>query len=307
MKNEWKIRFGAENLKGREVPLGRCFSWNSAQGSIPAAYISEKGILLDICMEYDRESYRAYLNRFRDLFDREGKINNQRMLRFQQEDPMDCYFRTELLINGNGLKHYEGHGMRWVPKALEPIISDEVDMQPVMERYGLAKDKVWQFRREAFQWESEADPLEGQWELLLRQWPQMHLAQTFELPQTGQQATVKNPLTGMEHRITVTDIQRKRIQKFRKEHFAFPENCLVMAYTLEPELPAKNFFLRDTAESDPPRETETDSAVTCLTSDDSRPEGRYAVSSLHFDPVETVTWQAVFRAKTTEDIRITLR
>lgn len=313
MKNEWKIRFEKDDPKGREMIIGKQFRWNCVQGHIPAAYLCDEGLILDICMEYDREIYSSYLDCYRQIFGRQkngGKINRNQLTQFQQDDPMDCFFQTELLVNGKKLRHYEGHGMRWVPKDLEPIISDDLDMQPVMEHYRLAQDKVWQFRREAYLWDEPKDQKLEDWELRLIQWPQMHVSQTFNMPKIGDRVTVSNPLTGCEHLITVTEIQQKKVRKLHHDNLIFPENCIIMEYTLEPEVPQNMFFLRDTAEPDEPVQKENGSviggAVTVLASDSSRPEGRYAVSSLHFQPVENVTWQAVFRVKTVDDMVLKL-
>lgn len=312
-KNEWNARFEENSPDGREVPVGKSFQWSGCTFHVPSVYICDEGLIIDFCIKSDREEYRAFLEKWRYLFDREkggGKPTQRERQQFEYDNPLDRMFKTAAWVNGKILKYKGGYGMQWVPNDLIPIMRDEIDIKPFMEHYGLDPDQVWQFRRDRYYWDEEDAQELKSLELKLSQRPRMHPSTEFPTPKAGESVTIVNPLNGAEHVLTVTDIRQEKIQRFQHEDLLFPENCTVMSYTLEPELPKDVFFVTDTAESDQPKRIGNRNthggAISVIVSNREQSECRYTASSMHFEPVGEVTWQAQFRAKTVEDIKVNI-
>lgn len=312
-KTEWNSKFESNSRDGREVSIGKKFYWNGCTFHVPAVYLCDEGLIVDLCIQADREQYRAFLDRWRELFEREkakGKISPREYVRFESENPLDRMFETAVKVNGKTLRYKGGNGMQWIPNELLPIMRDEINIKPFMVHYGLSEDQVWQFRRDLFFWEDTGVPEMESLELTLSQRPKMYPSTEFPTPGAGEQISIVNPLNGTNHILTVTEIHPEQIKRFQQEDLLFPEHCLVMSYTLEPELPKDVFFLTDTEEPDQPKRIGSKSvigaAIGVIVSNKEKPEGHYAASSLRFEPVENVIWQAQFRAKTVQDLNIPL-
>lgn len=312
-KTEWNSRFEPDSCDGREVVVGKSFPWNGCICHVPAVYLCDEGLIVDFCIQAEREKYRAFLAKWRDLFERErngGKIPAKDIARFEAENPLDRMFETSVRVNGKPLRYKGGNGMQWIPKDLIPIMCDEIDIRPFMLHYGLAEDQVWQFRRDLYFWDAEGAPELKTLEVTLSQRPKMHPSTEFAMPKVGECISIQNPLDGGTHILMVTEVRQEQIRHFIQEDLLFPEHCHVIGYSLEPELPKEVFFLADTAEPDQPKRIGSKSvigaAIGAIVSSHEKPEGRYAASSMHFEPVKDVIWQAQFRAKTVRDLTLTL-
>lgn len=310
---EWNAKFERDSCDGREVTVGKCFQWGGCTFHVPSVYICDEGLIIDFCIKADREEYCTFLEKWRHLFDREkggGKPTKREWRQFEYDNPLDRMFETAVWVNGRQLKYKGGYGMQWIPDDLIPIMRDEIDIKPFMEHYGLDPDQVWEFRRDSYYWDEEGSPELETLDLKLSQRPRVYPGTEFPTPKAGESVTIADPLNGAEHVLTVTEIRSEKIQRFRHENLLFPECCIVMCYTLEPELPKDVFFLEDTAESDQPKQMGNKpahgSAIGIIVSNREKPEGRYTVSSMHFEPVEKVTWQAGFRYKTEADMTVIL-
>lgn len=312
-KTEWNCSFEPDSCNGREVPIGKEFQWNGCTFLVPAVYVCEEGLIVDFCIQTDREQYRVFLEKWRDLFEQEksgGRIPAKEIARFEAENPLDRMFETSVRVNGKPLRYKGGNGMQWIPRDLIPIMCDEIDIKPFMVHYGLSEDQVWQFRRDLYFWDEEGVPEWKTLEVTLSQRPKMHPSTEFAMPEVGAYVSIRNPLDGGTHILTVTEVRQEQIRHFIQEDLLFPEHCQVMGYTLEPEIPKEVFFLADTAEPDQPKRVGSKSvigaAIGVIVSNREKPEGRYASSSMHFEPVKDVIWQAQFRAKTVPDLTVTL-
>lgn len=312
MELEWNAKFDKAGREGREVPIGKEFYWDGCRCTVPAAYVCDEGLILDWYMEIDRETYRAFLEKWRHLFEREGQEGmptRQEWREFHRENPAENYAQNTVYVNGRKLKYECGTGYFWVPESLRPIMCDRIDSKPFMTRYGLDAEAVWQCWREKFRWDEAGAPELESLDLELRQmFRDAFPSTTFQTPKAGEQVTIFNPVTGCEHIVTVLDVRQEKRQLFRQEGMRFPEHCTVMTYTLKPEVPKDAFYLGDTVDSDRPIQTGEGKRgdVTAVASNCKKPKSRWAVSAMHFAPVENVTWQAVFRAKSCEDITVRL-
>ncbi len=307
----WSVNFKKDGPPGRDVSVDKRFFWNGCSFWIPAVYICDEGIVLDICVEADREAVAVFLEKWRYLFEKErqGKAPNRREYQqFRQENPLDEDFWPALSWNGISLQYEGGSGSRWIPPELYPIFANDVDAPGFMEQYHLSPDRVWQFRRDRFCW-AEADSRELQTlTLTLSQRPKTYYGLEFTPKETGEQIRIPNPLDGSECVLTVLGLNREKVPASHGEGLLFPEHCVSIWYSLEPELPREVFSLADVQDSDQPKRIGDSKiiggAYGVIVRDQEHPEAHLDVSSVHFEPVESVTWQAQFRAKMVEDLTV---
>ena len=107
----------------------------------------------------------------------------------------------------------------------------------------------------------------------------------------------------------------------------YPNHYHMMTYTLEPEIPVRNFMLQDCVPSDEPRirkvhfsnQAEINGAAACIGiiggsdgptavifthGEPFKPHA--ACSSLRFEPIQEVEWQVTFREKLLPDLDVEL-
>lgn len=313
MKNEWNARFEKDGADGREVLIGKTFRWGLMDILVPSVYVCEEGLIVDLCMEVDRETERIFLDKWRPLFEQEtrGQMpTNREWRQFERENPLDRLFSVAVSVNGANLQHKRGNGMQWIPKDLIPIMCDEIDIKPFMLHYGLSPERVWQFRREMFLWEESGAPELRSLEPRLRQMLQECPGPAFSMPGIGEQVTIENPVNGGIHTLTVTDIRKESVpipQQFAQ--YEMPSEVTVMAFELEPNLKREFFHLADTREQDQARNKDGSpyhGGCVGMMLRIPKDGTHAAASSMRFTAPDTVEWEPVFRTKTLDDITVTL-
>ena len=149
--------------------------------------------------------------------------------------------------------------------------------------------------------------------------------QHFTAPAVGESITLTHPLTGEAYTLTVHELEQQELPEyaFRDPDMEYPKHLLAMRYSLEPDITGRGFMVQDCADGDKPRRkahsTEEASVLaaaigiiggadgpTAVLVGAHIPKSHTACSSLHFEPVEEVEWQGVFRGKLMEDLDVCL-
>ena len=137
-----------------------------------------------------------------------------------------------------------------------------------------------------------------------------------------------HPRSGVRHTLTVQSCQRQELPESCFRHMPdreSPAHCLVMTYTVTPELPEGALTVCDCAENDPPREKAGSSpssaegsgaaaviggadgpTVVLFSAGGERSGVHTACSALHFQPVQDVEWRMVFHEKAEADMTVEL-
>ena len=207
---------------------------------------------------------------------------------------------------------------------LLPEEENTEEADAVMAHYRLDMTKAWSFRRISLPWATKAKPVLRS--LVLELAPEMISVQgtRFVTPQIGDCIPIQHPIAGTVHTLTVQDVKKAQFPKerFQAEEFEFPEHFMQMIYTLEPEIPTAEYTLKDVCNSDAPKRRESaDGPAACsigiigvgagptavfVAGKGTTEKAQVACSALHFEPVETVEWEMIFRRKPCEDIRVGL-
>lgn len=325
-QEEWKVYFAANfsarrrGRPGRELPLGRTFTWGPNTWHIPAAYLCGEGLVLDLCVEVAPERIRAFLEKWLPRLDAVYRDGGELLEQLEAEDPLHTDFHAEVQLNGLTLAQSHGCSMNWVPASCPqggPQNSPEAP--DVLQHYGLDPARGWSLWRLCFPWAGRR-PAVRSLSVRLSAEPVSLPGPHFLSPAVGEGVSFIHPFTGVRHVLTVEGYEQKKTSApSGHRDVLFPPCFLAMSYTLSPALPQQEFVLRDCARSDKPCLDAhsgaapigiiggTDGPTAFFVSPGaSSPDCPVACSSLHFEPVEQVEWRMLFYRKPAEDIEVTL-
>lgn len=300
----WKVTFEPNGPEGQKIPIEKQFPWGDYTVYIPAVYLFEEGLVMDICLEVNREKMEAFLEKWKDAFGR--KPTSQERRQIEAENPLMYRYSRKLRVNGVELKRANGHGNSHIPVDMRPAALRDLSTRHFVEGLELDENKIWAWMQVRHFWEGETVTRIDSLEMDLMQDPYECLGTCFEMPGVGESVTLTQPKTGENYTLTVMDIQRETVKLQPQPDTIFPDNVIVMSYQTQPELSRKVFYLTDVTDSDKPIKTKKTGSSGGTFGMILRNPDQYAVSSAHFEPAETVTWQAVFLEKDLEDITVTL-
>ena len=329
---EWAVYFeygfGGKKPRhrpGREITLGKTFTWGGEEWLVPAMYCCSEGVVLDLLKKVPQEA----LERFAEKWGLDENGAPQRELTpaeqdaMEAENPMEVRFRAEVTVNGRLLRESTGYGVYWKP---EDDCCDE-DTDRVLEHYGLERDCGWAIWRVCCPWNGGKLKPETV-ELTMTAEKEAVDGGTFTA-EPGETVRLTDPRTGRTHTLRVLALAAETVDRslLPSVGMEFPTEYVEMQYTLEPPLPVGDFVLVDAAPGDKARACKVENGLTAQESacigiiggadgptavfvsgkgDEVGENVRAAYSSLHYEPAKTVTWRARFMARPKENVTITL-
>ena len=188
--------------------------------------------------------------------------------------------------------------------------------------------KVWSFHRWSFPWSSKRKPEIKSISLKLERDPVTIQGVHFKNPSVGDVFSFVHPISDAEHKLTVLAYEKQEFprQGFQHEEYEFPTLHTAMTYTLEPELPGRNFQVRDCLQNEQPKRKPrnqfepqanydacsiaiiggADGPTAVFVSGGQNSEQHRALSALRFEHADDIEWKIVFREKMMEDIEVEL-
>lgn len=327
--NFWgKGRRGAR--PGKALTVNARFVWGSEQWYVPAVYPCGKGLVVDCCVAVDPARERAFLEKWQPATLDETRLTRAQRDQLDQENPLNVAFRPCVTVNGKQLPPKSSCAISWLPATLLPAgVQNAREAQAILTHYELDEGKAWAFCRCVFPWATVKKPTIKTLRLKLARRPVQLAGPRFCTPAVGEQLNFAHPLSGTHHTLTVLHTEQQTLSPaaFARDGYDFPTHHTVMTFTLEPELPAERFLLRDCLDNDAPRPkpraASTPRAASAayaigiiggadgptaiyLRNQRSGPAAHTAVSALHFAPQSDVSWRLIFREKLLPDIDIPL-
>lgn len=332
---EWAVYyecgFGGKRPRrrpGREVALGITFTWGGEEWLAPAMYCCGEGLVLDLLKKVPAE----VLNRFAEKWglDENGALQREltpaEQEQMENENPLEERFRAEVTVNGRRLQQSTGHGVCWVPGLPESARWDG-EAEQVVAHYGLERNCGWAIWRVCCPWNGGKLKPETV-ELTMTAEKEAVDGGTFTA-EPGKTVPLTDPRTGLNHTLRVLSLTPETMDRslLPPVGMEFPTEYVEMQYTLEPPLPVGDFVLVDAAPGDEARACKVESGFTAQESacigiiggadgptavfvsgkgDEAGEDVRAAYSSLHYKPVETVTWRARFMARPKEAVTVML-
>ena len=320
---EWKVYFRErqeDSRAGKEVPVNRQFMWDDEEWYIPSVYICKEGLVIDFMRKVPAVQIRAFMDKYHvgpggDITYFTPEMQEQ----IDADNPLVANIQPQADLEGSVLKSVGSTGYCFNPLFPE-LNHDEVIAS--MQHYALDLECGWAFHRWYFRWNAEMPSKLTALEVTMVRQDTAIAGPHFRAAAVGDTVEFTHPLTNVRHTLTVREIEEETANVGQiHQNMEFPQNCVVMAYTLSPELPGSSIHVIDTAQSDRPRqkqgEPNTSKAATVLLGGvrgvssvaaivSGRGELHTACSALHFEAVKEVEWRIIFHEKLKEAIRVTL-
>ncbi len=347
-KPEWKVYYDSgfgshhwgHDRPGKEISLNKTVSWGGRVWHIPAAYVCGKGLVVDLCMEIEPDSLRAFVEKWEGTPDR--RLTQEEQEQMDAENPMTVDYDPKVTVNGRELRGRSGQGSGWVPMSCRPDGEQGEHTQQdweniwLMEHYGLDQEKGWMFWREAFPWATKTKPVVKTISLSLEQGPAAIPGPRFTVSGAGDTVEFTHPVTGEAHTLTVVEYEAQEVDLSGmpdSEGWDYPTHCTAMAYVVEPELPRRALTVRDNGQGDSPRPKPleelgamtaiggadgpasacsigiiggADGPTVILLSSGKSGHSRAAHSALRFEPPEKIEWKMVFHHQAVEGMTLEL-
>lgn len=333
---EWAVYYdhgfwnrNAKGKQGKEIVLNKRFSWNDEVWHIPAIYSCSKGLVIDFCVEVDTEKVKEFIDKWYPTLEKTERLSREAHEQMENENPMDINFHFNLQINRKTITGKHGSSISWIPEHYLPDgVKSERESKELIEHYGLDKTRAWSFHRWSCPWVTKRKPEIKTVKLNLERDPVAIQGVQFKNPSVGDVITFVHPISETEHKLTVLEYEQQEFPTdgFQEKTFEFPKHHVAMTYVLEPELPGRNFQVRDCLPNEQPKlkpknqfEPQSEYDACCVgiiggadgptsvfVSPIHKTEQHIALSALRFEPANDIEWKIVFREKLVEDIEIEL-
>lgn len=327
---EWKVYFEngfssrhfGHDKPGREITVNKTFTWGGRVWHIPAVYACGKGLVVDVCVEIEPDTLRAFLEKWWPNGQEGRNFTPEEEEQQDAENPMTIRYQPTLTVNGKPQRRRSGNGFGWMPDSCRPPEErgqrSQQDWEAIwlMEHYGLDPEKGWSFLRESFPWTTKARPTLKTVSLSLEQSPVSVPGPRFTVSGAGDTVEFTHPVTGEAHTLHVVEYETQQMDAAHfqdTDQWEYPTHYTAMSFVVEPELPRQSLTVRDCGQGDCPRPKHSNTAgptvassVGIILASSKSGQPRAACSSLYFNSPEEIEWRMVFYQKTVEDIEIDL-
>lgn len=298
---KWDVGFGTgfadyceKKRAGQELSVNRNFNWADEKWCVPAIYLCDNGIVVDTYMEVRTDKIDEFMENWGDKPAEALSIEDQ-MLR-ELDDPLDIEVLGALEVNDRLIPRRQTISLVWNPRT-----ENTWQARRTLEHYKLDREKGYLLRREFFLRRSNNPPIRTM-RLSLAAEPVSIPGQRFIAPKPGEGISVTNPMTGFEHRISITSVTREALDpNFLSNH---PCCYTRLGFSIEPQIGKEWFSIMDCDPGDP-----VDGSISEQRNNfpvKTPVAGHWAVSSLRYTPADQITWRTVFRQKTRDDVALQL-
>ncbi len=317
---------------GKKIPVNKTFTWGGKSWRVPAVYVCEKGMVVDLCMEIAPEEIRAYAENWRPWFEEKREFTPEEEERQEAENPMTMDYSSKLTVNGRELRHRSGYSLVWVPASGCPNGMESDLQEPesiwLIEQYGLDPERGWTCWRDSFPWTMKTKLTVKTISLFLEAGLVSIPGPRFTVSGAGDRVPFIHPATGEAHTLFVAEYEAQKIATSRfpdSGQWEYPAHCAAMSYEVEPELSRESLTVRDCRQGDRPRLRDglvsasgvsvtggagviggADGPMAITLTGSKRGQLRTACSSLYFEPPKQIEWRMVFHQKPVEDIEVDL-
>ncbi|AFM40967.1 hypothetical protein Desaci_1992 [Desulfosporosinus acidiphilus SJ4] len=329
---EWKVYFDGNfwghhdrERAGKEVSLDKQFVWDDEVWHIPAIYTCTKGLVVDFCKQVPSERIRFFMDKWNlSIEDGGSNFTDEQRMQIDAENPLAININRKVVLNGTVLSGTHNCGLSWNPCFPE---GNCTEAKNVIRHYGLNPAYGWSIWRAAFPWAKKRKPQITTLRITLMQGPVAIPGPHFHVSAPGERIEFTHPITGAQHTLIVQEYAQHEMSRelFHRKNQEFPTYCMVMSYTLSPDLPDGAFTVTDCLRSDQPRQKITNpNEPQVLTGNcvgfigvaygspainyGGREQSKVHVicSALHFKPVDDVEWRMVFQEKNRKDVMVEL-
>ena len=301
-ESDWRVGFDTDFSRacskgkaGKELFLNKTVSRKEGTWHVPAIYLCEDGIVADTILEVSPQSLEKFHSDWGSRSEESLSLADK--LQRQLDDPLTAAVTGVLTVNDKPLRCKKSFTTIW-----NPLCDNTASVRRILRHYRLDPDRGYLFRRYCFSRKGKYPQIRTV-QLTLEAVPVMVPEKSFTVQHDGACFQFLHPSTGLEHIFTALSIRNEALNpNFLTNHPCFYTR---LTYALEPSISPENFRIVDQQPSDFWVDYQDDPASVIYA--DRRPDpGRYALSSLHYEPQEQVRWQMVFRRKLQKDLQLQL-
>jgi len=299
---DWSVEFDTDfyhahskEKQGKELPVNRNLPSDGVVWNVPSVYLCDDGIVVDACMEVPADRlenfHKDWGNRANESLSLADKL--QRYL----DDPLTAPVTGILTVNDKLLRCKGSFSAVW-----NPLEDNSGQVRRILRHYRLDPDRGYLFRRYCFLRKGKQPQIRTM-QLTLEAMPVMVPDECFTVHKNGMRLRFVHPATGLEHTFTAVSLTNEALNpNFLTNHPCFYSR---LTYTLEPSISPENFRVVDRVPGDY-WDGYQDEPAAVIYADRKPDPGRYALSSLHYEPQTQVRWQMIFRRKLHKDIQLKL-
>ncbi len=284
--------------------IQKSFLWEDQEIQIPAVYLGETGIALDICAKISFEDMAAFLKKWNKAL-RLAMNDPQEYEQLAAENPGNAEILVKMSFDNSPLMRSMSSSMRWYPKRLfqltEPDLDEAWGNDPQAEawilEYGLDKECCWYLERAHYRWKDAPNLSPSRLSLVfqsgLRPITVGHFqteAESCEIQVDADGENRKNksilktiktihPKTGQEYTLTLHKCEQARhsFQEPEQEDpelnevalneikgAIYPEYCQILYYSVTPQIGREFFDICDCKAGEPVKNTGSDTRKTCV-------------------------------------------
>lgn len=305
-----------------KVALNQEFCWGDMSGFIPAIYVGDTGIAIDLCIRVSNDVFQAFYDKW--LPKLEGGLSRAQEQQVTAENPMNIDFGLEISVNGEKLENDFGCSTGYSKITEAEYQEDGIEEQLVQE-YQCDDASSWCFKRHMCKWQGRPEKISNiELNFIAGQKDYIGAQVAIDLDSEGKKYEICHPFNHNRYELCVNKLVQQEISrevldtlKRGRHDWEYPSQYLIISYTVEPEISQEQFRLQDVTGGDSPRNMQAheNGAVSVLVGADGPTsifiagkrkdkQEMIAVSSMYFEPVTHVSLSAIFMEKEREDMQL---
>lgn len=280
---------------GDTLVVNRSIAGENEIWNVPAIFMYEDGIVVDTYLEVESSKLELF---FKDWSSHsEASLSLGHKLQRYLDNPLTSTFTGILSINDKPVRCKNSFSAAW-----NPLLDNPAYVRRLMNHHRLDPNQGYLFKRYCFPRKGKYPKIRTM-ELILEALPVMVPDESFTVHKDGQRFRFTHPSTGLDHIFTAVSLTQEALNpNFLTNHPCFYSR---LVYTLEPSISPENFRIVDREPSDYWEDYQDEPAAVIYA--DRKPDsGRYALSSLHYEPQSNVHWQILIRRKLHNDLKLKL-
>ena len=247
MKDVWKVYFNGSfggkspdgSHPGQVLKLNQKFRFAGRDWYVPAAYLTAKGLVLDILMRADKAALEDFCKKWEHLENED--MPNDILEQAERENPLAFEFLPQIELNGQTLPFSQGSGLSYHPifqnaAACEPALDadgesdfDTPTERAIIDRYGLDSEDGWAIHRYSFPWKTKRRPKSiSSLALTLTPQPVCVPGSEFEVQKPGDRFAFSH--NGIPYTLTAQNLEPQTLPKnaFSDARVDFPNRFTAM-------------------------------------------------------------------------------
>ncbi len=326
--HDWCVRYGKLfsrnqcSKPGVATDIDKHFTWCGDEYYAPAVYSCDKGLVLDLLKCIPKARIQAFIEKYHlDSSSDESDFDQETLRRIDEDNPLNMDFSVSIMLNGQAIEPEQSQSTCWNPAVNSAC--EDYTMLCAIEHYGLDRDCGWILSRLSFPW-SKVQNIKSL-SITLHANEARISGPELGILSPGAMFEIKHPATGITHTLTVSDVKEESIDMHAgmPRDMVYPTNCVMVTYTLQPDISEHEFRICDSGEGDRPIVAASDNEDDCsadidiiggadgptaifITHKFEKSEYHIAYSALRFEKTDKVEWDSAFYLKLKADMDVKL-